>query len=149
MGARCAAAGCGRFVARGDAWCGRHRVVMSAGDRGPPDIEAPEFPDESEPGAIFRERLARGDYRSLLDPELWEVITAAGAERGLANEIGLLRVVLARLLVEESDPGRLAQNAARVAGVLVQAARAQHALSGEMADGLAEAVTHILAEFGE
>jgi hypothetical protein len=116
---------------------------MEADDRGPPEFAEPES------AALFRERLARGEYRLLLDPEMWEVITAAGAERGLANEIGLLRVVLARLLVEETDPGRLAQNASRVAGVLVQAARAQHALSGEMADGLAEAVTHILAEFGE
>ncbi len=105
--------------------------------------------DEREAAALFRERLSRGDYRALLDPTVWEVIAAAGAEQGLANEIGLLRVVLARLLVEEADPGRLAQNAARVAGVLVQAARAQHALSGDMADGLAEAVTHILAEFGD
>jgi hypothetical protein len=130
-------------VGRGQQWCGRHRHGTDGDDRGPP------LDDESEAGALFRERLARGDYRSLLDPALWEVITAAGAERGLANEIGLLRVVLARLLVEERDPGRLAQNSARVAGVLVQAARAQRALSGEMADGLAEAVTHILAEFGE
>jgi hypothetical protein len=83
----------------------------------------------------------------LLDQALWEAIATAGAERGLANEIGSLRVVLARLLAEEEDPGRLAQNAARVAGVLVQATRAQHALSGEMAEGLAEAVSHILAEF--
>jgi len=143
MGGRCAATGCGRFVARGERWCGRHHAGENGDDRGPPAVEEPEA------GALFRERLARGDYRSLLDPRVWEVIAAAGTEQGLANEIGLLRVVLARLLMEETDPGRLAQNAARVAGVLVQAARAQHALTGEMADGLAEAVTHILAEFGE
>jgi hypothetical protein len=100
-------------------------------------------------GSLFHERLARGDYRSLLDPELWEVIATAGAERGLTNEIGVLRMVLMRLILEERDPSRLAQNTARIAGVLVQAERAQRALSGEMADGLAEAVTQILAEFGE
>jgi len=111
-------------------------------DRGPPG----NVPDEA--AERFRERLSAGDYRALLEPALWEVITSAGADRGLANEIGSLRVVLARLLAEESDPGRLAQNAARVTAVLVQATRAQHALSGEMADGLTEAVTHILAEFG-
>ncbi len=105
--------------------------------------------DAGDSAERFRERLHAGDYRALLEPALWEVIAAAGAERGLANEIGSLRVVLARLLAEEADSGRLAQNAARVTAVLVQATRAQHALSGEMADGLAEAVTHILAEFGD
>jgi len=149
MGARCAAAGCGRFVARGTRWCERHRLA-DGDDRGPPGhwLEPGEDADP-EPGALFRERLTRGEYRALLDPELWAVITAAGTEQGLASEIGVLRVVLARLLMEEADPGRLAQHAARVAGVLVQAARAQHALNGDMADGLADAVTHILAEFGE
>ena len=91
---------------------------------------------EDEVGSLFRERLARGDYRSLLDPELWEVIATAGAELGLTNEIGVLRMVLMRLVLEERDPSRLAQNTARIAGVLVQAERAQRALSGEMADGL-------------
>lgn len=143
MAERCAAAGCGRFVGRGQRWCRKHGDRFEAGDRGPPVTEEPDA------GALFREQLARGDYRSLLEPGLWAAIGAAGTERGLANEIGLLRVVLARLLAEEPDPGRLAQSAARVTGVLVQAARAQHALSGDMADGLAEAVTHILAEFGE
>jgi hypothetical protein len=113
-------------------------------DRGPPGTD-----ERMEAADRFRERLSGGDYRALLEPSLWEVITAAGAERGLTHEIGSLRVVLARLLAEEADAGRLAQNAARVTAVLVQATRAQHALSGEMADGLAEAVTHILAEFGE
>jgi len=142
MGTRCVAAGCGRFVAREAVYCRRHEGVENAGDRGPP---ASDGLDDA--GERFRERLAGGDYRALLEPAVWEVISAAGAERGLANEIGSLRVVLARLLAEEADAGRLAQNAARVTAVLVQAARAQHALSGEMADGLAEAVTHILAEF--
>lgn len=140
MATRCAAAGCGRFVRQGERWCARHR--QEEDDRGPPD----EGFDENV-ASIFRERLAQGDYRALLDPALWEVIATAGAERGLASEIGVLRVVLMRLVFEERDPSRLAQNAARIASVLVQAERAQHTLSGEMADGLAEAVTHILAEF--
>lgn len=143
MGERCSAPGCGRFVARGTRLCRRHASDPAADDRGPPGFDAEDSAE------IFRERLRAGDYRALLEPAVWEVIAAAGAERGLANEIGSLRVVLARLLAEEADSGRLAQNAARVTAVLVQATRAQHALSGEMADGLAEAVTHILAEFGD
>ena len=143
MGERCAAPGCGRFVARGTGYCRRHAAESSAEDRGPPAS------NEGERAELFRERVRAGDYRALLEPALWGVIATASADRGLANEIGSLRVVLARLLAEEGDPGRLAQNAARVAAVLVQATRAQHALSGDMADGLAEAFTHILAEFGD
>ena len=143
MGKRCSAPGCGRFVAKGMHLCRRHQGENALDDRGPPHRDPDELAER------FRERLRGGDYRALLEPALWEAIASAGAERGLANEIGSLRVVLARLLAEESDPGRLAQNAARVTSVLVQATRAQHALTGEMADGLAEAVTHILAEFGD
>ena len=143
MGQRCSAPGCGRFVAKGMHLCRRHQGESALEDRGPPQRDPDELAER------FRERLRGGDYRALLEPALWEAIASAGAERGLANEIGALRVVLARLLAEESDPGRLAQNAARVTAVLVQATRAQHALTGEMADGLAEAVTHILAEFGD
>jgi len=140
MAMRCAATGCGRFVRRGEEFCARHGDDGSVG-------RAPPY-EEHDAAAVFQERLAHGDYRSLLEPEVWDAIDTAGAERGLANEIGLLRVVLARLLSEESDPSRLAQGVARVTSVLVQAARAQHALSGEAAEGLAEAVTQILAEFG-
>lgn len=141
MAKRCGEAGCGRFVRRGEEFCARHEGSGDSVGRAPPF-------DEQDAVALFQERLALGDYRSLLEPEVWDVIDTAGTERGLSNEIGLLRVVLVRLLSEESDPSRLAQGVARVTSVLVQAARAQRALSGEAADGLAEAVTQILMEFG-
>jgi hypothetical protein len=137
---RCAATGCGRFVRRGEDFCARHGGSDGSVGRAPPDIER-------DAAALFQRRLAGGDYHALLEQEVWDAIAAAGAERGLTHEIGLLRVVLARLLSEESDPSRLAQSVARVTSVLVQAARAQRALSGKAAEGLAEAVTLILAEF--
>jgi len=141
---RCAADGCGRFTARDTAFCRPHRdMTAETGERAPPVGE-----DGAASGAHFRERLAGGDYRALLGPGVWSAIAEAGATSDLRGEIGLLRVVLARLLLEEDDPGRLAQGTARVAGALVQAARAQHALSGDSADGLTDAVTRILAELG-
>ena len=85
---------------------------------------------------------------ALLGPAVWSTIAQAGATSDLSGEIGVLRVVLARLLLEEEDPARLAQGAARVAGALVQVARAQRAIGGETADGLTEAVTRILTELG-
>ena len=140
---RCAADGCGRFTARGAAFCGRHAAEEPADTgRAPPD-EAP-----GARAAAFRERLAGGDWRALLGPAVWSTIAQAGATSDLSGEIGVLRVVLARLLLEEEDPARLAQGAARVAGALVQVARAQRAIGGETADGLTEAVTRILTELG-
>jgi hypothetical protein len=94
----------------------------------------------------FRERLEEGNYRALFDDYLARVITEAAAERGLVEEIGALRLVLARLLVEEDDLSKLAANVARVASVAVQAARAQRAITGEVAQGLTEALTQILIE---
>ena len=74
------------------------------------------------------------------------MIQQAAAEEGLADEIGILRIVLARLLLEETDPAQLAESVARVTGVAVQAARAQRAISGEQAAGITEAVTQLLIE---
>ena len=79
MGERCAARGCGRFVARGTLWCRRHQDDAMLEDRGPPALDSDEAAER------FRERLSAGDYRALLEPALWDVITAAGAERGMAN----------------------------------------------------------------
>jgi hypothetical protein len=96
--------------------------------------------------AEFRRRLDEGDYRRLFDEKLKEVIAQAAVERGLADEIGALRVVLARLLLEEDDLSKLVTGVARLASVTVQAARAQRAIVGEAADGLTEAIAQILAE---
>jgi hypothetical protein len=74
------------------------------------------------------------------------VIAQAAAERSLADEIGALRVVLARLLLEEDDLAKLVPGVARLTSVTVQAARAQRAIVGEQADGLTEAIAQILAE---
>ena len=95
----------------------------------------------------FGRRLARGDYGGLFDGRLREVMAQAAAERGLAEEIGALRVVLARLLATEGeDPRRVAHAVARVAGTTVRAVGAQRALEGEAGDGLAAALMQTLAE---
>lgn len=144
MGAkRCAAQGCGRFVARGTEWCRRHAVVVSVVDG---EIDPPELDALDERAAEFERRLARGDYRYLFGEVLREIIKQAATEPGLTDEIGVLRIVLARLLVEETDPKQLAASVSRVAAVAIQAARAQRAISGEQADGLTDAITRILID---
>jgi hypothetical protein len=102
--------------------------------------------EANDPAAAFRARIEEGDYRRLLGAAMHSVIQQAAAEPGLDEEIGMLRVVLARLLVEEGDPAKLAAGAARIAHVAVQAARARHALQGQQADNLTEAITQILTE---
>ncbi len=70
----------------------------------------------------------------------------AAAEGGVADELAILRIVMARLLAEEEDPVTLATTISRLAAVSIQAARAQRAINGQLAEGLTDAITTILAE---
>ncbi|MGI8977064.1 MAG: hypothetical protein ACR2GS_10120 [Thermomicrobiales bacterium] len=140
---RCQASGCGRFVRAGSSFCGKHNPLSDV---------AVALADQSELRSKFRERVERGDYAGLFDDHLSQVMRQAAtavAERGLTDEIGALRYVLARLLMEEDDLTKLAANVTRVTSVAVQAARAQRAISGEVAQGLTSALTQILTELDE
>jgi hypothetical protein len=96
--------------------------------------------------AAFRARLEAGDYRELFGGRLGEVMAQAAEEAGVADELGALRIVLARLMEEEDDLVVLAGLVARVASVSIQAARLQRAISGQLAESLTDAVTTILAD---
>ncbi|GIW04518.1 MAG: hypothetical protein KatS3mg059_1138 [Thermomicrobiales bacterium] len=84
--------------------------------------------------AEWEERLVLGRYRALLEARLREVLEEAGAERDLGEELGALRVVLLRLLVEEEDLDRLARNVSRVASAAARVRRVQE-MVGEGPDG--------------
>ena len=75
-----------------------------------------------------------------------EVMAEAAGEAGVADELGALRVVMARLLTEEDDLMVLAPLIARIASVSIQAARVQRAISGQLAESLTEALTTILTD---
>jgi hypothetical protein len=108
---------------------------------------SPDFrPRTSDSSAAFRARLESGDYRALLGHRLGEVMAEAAGEAGVADELGALRVVMARLLTEEDDLEVLAPLVARIASVSIQAARAQRAISGQLAESLTEALTTILTD---
>ncbi len=160
---RCATEGCGRFVRAGETFCRKHESRTWDGETGPawrgsaagslPVAGSDGEDDEESAGerrrraeVRFRRRLKQGDYQRLFEGRLKEVIGQAAAERSLTDEIGALRFVLARLLAEEEDVTKLATSVARVATVAIQAARTQRAISGELADGLTEALTQILTE---
>lgn len=112
--------------------CGRHLgaslVVAGEGD---------EEGDGEGAAAAFRRRLAEGDYRALYGPGIGETVARAAADPGLDDEIGALRVTLARLLLEEADAARLATAVARLAQVAVQAARVRRSLATEEPDLIA------------
>jgi hypothetical protein len=72
--------------------------------------------------------------------------TSTSGEPGLGEEIGALRFVLQRLLAEEDDLARLAAGVARIASVVVQAAKAQQTMTGNRPDELAAALMRALEE---
>lgn len=82
-----------------------------------------------------------------LPPELRAWIAEQGRRESLAEEIGALRAVLARLLATDgADAGRLSQSVPRVVNAIVRALRAQRLLAGETAGDLNEMLTRILAD---
>jgi hypothetical protein len=99
-------------------------------------------PGEREPPAASEVLRAR------IEERVAAVLAQAGNPQPLTEEIGALRLVLARVLAEEDDPGRLASSIPRIVDTVVRAMRAQHALSGAMAEHLTEALTQVLLELG-
>ncbi len=84
-----------------------------------------------------------------LPPAVRRQIAARGREESLAEEIGALRAVLARLLATTGDdPAQLAQSVPRVVNAIVRAMQVQRLLAGESAGDLNEMVTRVLAEMG-
>src|SRR5918998_441108 len=120
------------------------RPPTSDSSAGSLDSSTPRLLDS--PAAAFRTRLESGDYRALLGRRLGEVMAEAAGEAGVGDELGALRIVMARLLTEEDDLVVQAQLVARIASVSIQAARAQRAISGQLAESLTEALTTILTD---
>jgi hypothetical protein len=85
--------------------------------------EATEASERRDGFAVFKDKLAAGNYDQMLGAGLGRTLRGAAADAGLEAEVGALRLALIRLLQEEQDPSRLAAGVARVAGVAVQAAR--------------------------
>lgn len=158
--ARCAAPGCTNFARGRTAFCAVHKA-MSRPDGETASRHGPESTPETfaeraareeaerrrAAAAAFRERMESGAYRDLFGDRLGPLMEQAASEAGVGDELGALRFVLARLLAEEDDPVTLAKAVARVASVSIQAARAQRAINGQLAEGLTDAITQILSEF--
>lgn len=118
---RCAHPGCARFIRRGETLCLRHRPPANDAGAAHDDGmgEVPPFPPS--------------DYRVLLDNDLRTTLADATNEilaHGLIDELGSLRVVLLRLLLEERDLAKLVTGITRITTVAAQAMRVQHHVAG-------------------
>lgn len=107
--------------------------------------------DAAERRQAFIQRLQDGNYRELFGSNLNAIFSQAMeqfAAIGLAEEIGSLRLVLARLLAEEHDLNRLATNVARVVSVTIRTVQTHHDLTGQSIDDVIIELTKTLDAVG-
>jgi hypothetical protein len=136
---RCLSTGCTNW-ARESGFCSRHtREQLVHADRS-------EAEDRRARREAFEARLAGGDYRQLLGPELNQIMRQAAAADGVDDELGALRYAMMRVLAEETDPERLAKSVAKLGQASIAAVRAKRLLAGQTADALTDAITNILME---
>jgi hypothetical protein len=126
----CQRAGCRAWAMRGGEFCRSHQTVL---DR-----------------AVDRQE---GKTDELVSRRIASILLRAGVpdqDRAppLDDEIGALRLVLAKVLETEEDPRRLATSIPRIVDALVRATRAQRLVQGDQAEGLTEALTQVLLELG-
>ena len=93
-------------------------------------------------------RKVSGFYSKIFsEDELLDVARlAAAGDVSLDEEIGMLRVCMRRLLEADIDPAKTLQLLSKGTGQLATLMRAKRALSGEAADGLADAFAKALDE---
>jgi hypothetical protein len=93
----------------------------------------------------WQRALATGDRAALLPEALRAIVAEAGRDGRLGTEIGALRVVVERLLLEIPDVERLATLLPRLTNAIVRALQTQRTLGGEEDDELAEVLKQVLA----
>ena len=144
-GGRCAEPGCGRFVGRREVFCGRH-ADGAAVEEGRGAGGAAGGTGAGVPAGDGREAAPRRGGEGP-GARLAAALARAAADPGLDEEVGALRLTLARLLrEEEADPLKVATAVARLAAVGVQAARTRRALAEDGPDELLAAVESWLEE---
>jgi hypothetical protein len=85
--------------------------------------------------------------RTFTEDEVLDVARlAAAGDVSLEEEIAMLRICMRRVLEADVDPAKTLQLLSRGVGQLAQLMRAKRALSGEAADGLADAFAKALDE---
>jgi hypothetical protein len=84
-----------------------------------------------------------------VDPAVLDMVREAGGDISLDGELGALRLVLSKLLQDDGLPvAELAKHVARIAATAAVVAKAKRAISGELAEGITDALTQILVDLG-
>jgi len=146
MSKKCARSGCRAWAMRGASYCSAHRSMELArvgGEEG--------FEDRRARSEEFAKAVRDGQADRLIEQAVQHVISQAGEDGSLQNEIGALRIVLNRVIVMDAldgDPAKTAATVARLVDSLVRAVKMQRALKGDLTDDLADALTTVLIEMG-
>lgn len=150
---KCQVPGCTAFARAGKPFCHEHRDT-------PIEPEAGELPYFSrvllaeqqqieERRAEFQRRLESGDYKQLFGKATADMIALAAQENGVDTELGALRVVLARVMVEIDDPAEQARVVASVTSAIGRLLRTQQIVSGALVGTLSNAVMALLEELDQ
>jgi hypothetical protein len=94
---------------------------------------------------VFRRRVMRGEYGGLFDEPVRRILAEAAEEKGLDVELGALRLMMARLLMEDGDPIKQAVAISRVATAAARIVKTGAAIE-EPRDTLQEWITEHLRE---
>ena len=99
-------------------------------------------------GELFPLREGQGFYGGLFTAEELVDIARYAMDPDLDDEIGILKVLIRRAVASEEDPAKALALITRAVGQLTRSLKARRALSGEAADGLANAIAAALDEIG-
>ena len=146
----CEYPGCLAFAVLGTPFCHEHQGTEGPAE--PADLpywQRVQVADEQERQRRrqeFEARLDAGDYAKLYTPAIAQLIEQAAREKGVDNELGALRVVLAEVVETVDDPTDKARLTATLARAIVLTLRGDHLLSGRLTASLQEAMVNILEE---
>lgn len=142
-GRMCVVEGCGRRAERGSVVCGDHRET-ALGEQTDREIatlarrltalaKLESTEERREAARVFRQQVARGDYATLFASRMVQMLEEAGAENSLRREMGMLRMGMMRVMLEEEDPSRMAHALAKLANALGRSMQLQETREAERA----------------
>lgn len=148
-GQRCARPGCRAWAMRGRSYCRMHQNSERAeqAEQLEPELSIDGAADPSEEDR-FQVVIPLDLITARVEALLAESRDAGGDELTLREEIGALRLVLARELAEEPDLRHQAASVPGIINTVIRAIQAQRLLSGSKAGAITEAITQVLIELG-
>ena len=81
---------------------------------------------------LFRRRVARGDYGELFDEPVRRILEQGAEEKSLDQELAALRMMMARLVMDDEDPVRQALGLSRVTTAAARVLKTQNSMVAPM-----------------